>query len=50
MGDLPKMSTWGTKGQKYEICDKEAREKIAQLKIVITVDTNGNGIISIGGK
>lgn len=31
MGDLPKMSTWGTKGQKYEICDKEAREQNTQL-------------------
>ena len=31
MSDLPKMSTWGTQGQKYEICDQAARERNTQL-------------------
>ena len=31
MSDLPKMSTWGVEGQKYEICDQAARERNTQL-------------------
>lgn len=32
MSDLPKMSTWGVEGQKYEICDKAARDKNTALE------------------
>ena len=32
MSDLPKMSTWGIEGQKYEICDKAARDKNTALE------------------